>query len=95
MKQALAMAAFHYCTVVAGKEILFSSCIYTLPARSPCKIKHSVLFRVIMLHRSVSLTETELCFEYSHMINKALEMISEETPKNFIPSIPTDAQAQP
>ncbi|KAN0135313.1 hypothetical protein V8E53_006878 [Lactarius tabidus] len=49
-------------------------------------IKHSVLFRVLMLRRKASPTETELHFEHSHMINEALEMI-EVTPKNFIPSI--------
>ncbi|KAF8261476.1 hypothetical protein EI94DRAFT_1745952, partial [Lactarius quietus] len=45
-------------------------------------------------------TETELRIEYSHMINEAVEMISvgwhtQETSESFIPSISTDAQAQP
>jgi hypothetical protein len=45
-----------------------------------------------MLRRSASPTETELRFEHSRMVNEALEMITEQTPKN---SIPTDAQALP
>ena len=50
-----------------------------------------------MLRRSASPTETELRFEYSHMINDALEMVtaSEETPKIVISAIPTDDQALP
>jgi hypothetical protein len=63
--------------------------------KTPCRIKYSVLFRVLMLRRKASPTETELRFEYSHMINEALEMITEETPKNFIPSISMDVQDQP
>ena len=49
-----------------------------------------------MLRQSASPTETELHFEYSHMINETIEMAtsSEETPKN-VPSIPTDDQALP
>ena len=50
--------------------------------KTPCRIKHSVLFRVLMLRRKASPTETELRFEHEHMINEALEMI-EETPKNL------------
>ena len=50
-----------------------------------------------MLRRSASPTETELHFEYSHMVNEAIEMIiaSEDTPKIVIPSIPTDDQTLP
>jgi hypothetical protein len=62
--------------------------------KPPCRIRHSVLFRVLMLRRKASPTETELRFEHSHMINEALEMI-DVTPKNFMSSIPTDAQALP
>jgi hypothetical protein len=60
--------------------------------KTPCRIKNYLLFRVLMLRRKASPTETELRFEYSHMINEALEMTTEETPKNFIPSISTDVQ---
>ena len=50
-----------------------------------------------MLRRSASPTETELRFEYSHMIDEAIEMVTagKETPKNFVPSISTDDQALP
>ena len=53
-----------------------------------------------MLHWTVSLTETELCIEYLHVIDKALEMPirewhGEETSGSFIPLISMDAQAQP
>ncbi len=57
-------------------------------------------FRVLMLRRKASPTETELRIEYSHMVNEALEMIAvelhtEETSEGFIQSISTDAEAQP
>lgn len=65
--------------------------------QTSCGIKHSVLYRVLMLRRSASPTETELRFEYSHMIDEAIEMVTagKETPKNFVPSISTDDQALP
>ena len=48
-----------------------------------------------MLRRLASPTETELHFEYSHMIKEAIEMVpaGEETPKYFVPTISTDDQA--
>ena len=65
--------------------------------KTPCRIKQFVLFRILMLRRSATPTETELRFEYSHMVNDAVEMItaSEETPKNLVPSISTDDQGLP
>ena len=65
--------------------------------KTPCRIKQFVLFRILMLRRSATPTETELHFEYSHMVNEAIEMIiaSEDTPKIVIPSIPTDDQTLP
>jgi len=56
-------------------------------------------FRVLMLRRKASPTETEIRVEYSHMVNEALEMIAverhpEEISEGVMPSISTDAEAQ-
>jgi hypothetical protein len=58
------------------------------------------LFRVLMLRRKASRTQTELRVEYSHTVNDALQMIDvklgpKETSGGAIPSISTDAQDQP
>jgi hypothetical protein len=37
-------------------------------------------FRVLMLRRKASPTETELRVEHSHMVNEALEMVDMEWP---------------
>jgi hypothetical protein len=77
----------------------------TLSAKS-LLIQTFYFFRVLMLRRKASPTETELRLERSHMVNEAVEMIavewhseetSEETPKGFTPStgMSTDAEAQP
>ncbi|KAI9443178.1 hypothetical protein H4582DRAFT_2054248 [Lactarius indigo] len=55
-------------------------------------------FRVLMLRRKASPTETELRIQYSHMIDEAVEMIAieyhpEET-EGFTSSTSADAQAQ-
>jgi hypothetical protein len=71
-----------------------ADCTFDTLCNRPCRIKHFVLFRVLMLRRKASPTETELHFEHSHMINEALEMI-DVIPKNFIPSTSTDVQGQP
>ena len=58
-------------------------------------------FRVLMLRRKASPTETELHVEYSHMVNEALEMIPAvegrpgDISKGSKPPISTDDQAQP
>ena len=58
-----------------------------------------LFFRVLMLRRKASRTQTELRVEYSHMVNEALEMVNAEFPKDTsggaIPSISTGAQDQP
>ena len=70
----------------------------------PCKALAGLemfFFRVLMLRRKASPTETELHVEYSHMVNEALEMIPvvEDHPGDMSegskPSISIDAQAQP
>jgi hypothetical protein len=38
------------------------------------------IFRVLMLRRKASPTETELRVEHSHMVNEALEMVDMEWP---------------
>jgi hypothetical protein len=71
--------------------------------KCPCGFRHDgFLFRVLMLRRKASPTETELRNEYSHMINEALEMIPgdfhrEDTSLGITPlaSISTDAQTLP
>ena len=40
-----------------------------------------LFFRVLMLRRKASRTQTELRVEYSHMVNEALEMVNAEFPK--------------
>jgi hypothetical protein len=49
-----------------------------------------LFFRVLMLRRKASPTETELRVEHSHMVNEALEMVdmewpSEKTSESTIP----------
>ena len=59
------------------------------------------VFRVLILRRQASPTQTELRLEHSHMINEALEMITRVelhskgtgTSDSFTPSNLTDAQA--
>lgn len=70
------------------------------PSAGPFWFKHS-FFRVLMLRRKASPTETEIRVEHSHLVNEALEMIAMERrpveiPEGFIPSISlaTDAEAQ-
>ena len=60
----------------------------------------SSLFRVLMLRRKASPTQTELRLEHSQMINEALEMIEVElqakgTSDGGIPSISQDTHSQP
>ncbi len=57
-------------------------------------------FRVLMLRRKASSTETKLRNQYPHMVNEALEMTTVETHPEGISegttlSISKDAQAQP
>ena len=57
-------------------------------------------YRVLMLRRKASPTQTELRLEHSQMINEALEMINvelnaKETRDGGIPSISLDTHAQP
>ena len=72
-------------------------CTCDLLCKIPYRIKRSVLYRVLMLRRSASPTETELRLEYSHMIKEAIEMApaGDEPPKYFVPSISTNDQALP
>ncbi|KAH9032786.1 hypothetical protein EDB85DRAFT_1954172 [Lactarius pseudohatsudake] len=58
-----------------------------------------VFFRVLLLRRKASPTETTLRLEHSHMVDDALEMIAmerrpEEISEGFILSISTDAEAR-
>ncbi|KAN0135312.1 hypothetical protein V8E53_006877 [Lactarius tabidus] len=84
----LAMVTFDSPQLMHDSKSIGPWFAYILPSTLACRL-------VLMLRRSASPTETELRFEYSHMINEALEMICEETPKNFIPSISTNDQALP
>ena len=57
-------------------------------------------YRVLMLRRKASPTQTELRFEHSQMINEALEMIevelhAKETSDGGLPSISLGTHAQP
>jgi hypothetical protein len=70
----------------------------------PCKDLAGLdifFFRVLMLRRKASPTETELHVEYSHMVNEALDMMTAveghpgDISKGSKPSVSTDAQAQP
>jgi len=63
---------------------------YILPSALTCRL-------VLMLRRKASPTDTELRLEHSQMVNEALEMRAVEwhSEETSIPSISTDAQAQP
>ncbi len=64
------------------------------------RCKHPVLFRVLMLRREASPTDTDLHVRFSHMVNEALEMIPmesypEETLEDTTQFSSTEAHAQP
>jgi len=73
------------------------SVVRVMPSETSLPVQRGVFFfRLLMLRRKASPTETELRVEYSHVVNEALEMIAIEwRPEDDISSTSTDAHAQP
>jgi hypothetical protein len=92
----LSPATFALLIVVASLASLVGCKCDTL--KSPYWLSHCCFFRVLMLRRKASPTETELHVEYSHMVNEALEMVPVEVYPGEISRVSkpfsTDAQAQ-
>jgi hypothetical protein len=84
----LAIVTFFNSDLIRGVKTIGPWFAYILPSPLSCRL-------VLMLRRTASPTETELRIEYSHMIDEALENITEEEPESFLPSISIDDQVHP